>query len=98
MADKETKDCWSEGGQIYYCGGSAYGVDNNLQTFCIGGEAEVRQALKDKKMTDNPIINKILREELSEARKQKTTPTPYPKRTRMRFGGRSAKRRLELRA
>lgn len=64
MAEKETRNYWSKGGQIYFCDGRAYGLSDTLQTFCLGKEGDILKTLKDKTITDNPVINKILQEEL----------------------------------
>ena len=36
MSDKETRDYWSEGGQIFFHYGKAYGVAPDLTTACLG--------------------------------------------------------------
>jgi len=36
MSDKKTRDYWSEGGQIFFHYGKAYGVAPDLTTACLG--------------------------------------------------------------
>ena len=43
MADKETKDYWSECGQIFFYSGKGYGLTDRLQTVCLGSEDDIKK-------------------------------------------------------
>jgi len=74
----EAKD-WSEGGQVYFTGGYAWGVSPKGRTICIGEEQEILNALRENKSTDNPIINNILTMEINN---RGMTPEPIIRRHR----------------
>ena len=69
---KDCRDYRSEGGQIFFCGGKAYGLTPRLQTLCLGSEAEILQALSENKLTGHVAINNILLLELGNRGKKKT--------------------------
>ncbi len=56
---------WSEGNQVLFLGGKAFGVSPHLKTICIGDEKDILTALEDKKSTGNDIIDNILTLEMN---------------------------------
>ncbi len=56
----EHTDSWSPGGQIYFTGGQAYGVNSKLQTFIMGTEKELQEVLKSGKSFKNPLLDNIM--------------------------------------
>lgn len=81
---KEARACWSEGGQIFYCDGLAYGLSPKLRTICIGSEADILKAFKEHKSMGNPIIDNILTMDINNRGKSPQTRT---RRHRMAFKG-----------
>lgn len=81
MTDNVEKTHWSQGGQIFYCDGKAYGVSSKLKTIYIGDEVNIIKALEGKTSTDNPIIDKILYQEIIERGKTRSAATITPRRT-----------------
>jgi len=60
MSDKG----WSDGGQIYYTGGYAWGVLSNLKTVCLGTEEKIQNKENPK---NNPVLENIFRLEKASA-------------------------------
>ena len=54
---------WSEGNQIFFLEGFAWGVLSNLKTACLGTEESILKAMSEG--TDNPVLENILRMEQS---------------------------------
>lgn len=52
-----SKESWSQGGQIFYTAGLAFGLDGELNTVCLGTETVVRAAV------DNPKLQSGIPEE-----------------------------------
>ena len=46
IGDKETKDHWSDCGQVFFCDGIARAVDADLRTIPLGKEGIINSALK----------------------------------------------------
>ena len=76
---------WDKGSQIFYCDGKGYGVSPQLNTICLGDEDDIKKALDNNLSMDNPIINKILQQEIGECGKAKSATTTPPKRTVRHF-------------
>ena len=70
--DKQVKNSraeWSEDGQVFFCDGHAWGLEDNLNTICLGKSDEVKAILKgEKPIPDNmhtrrkAVLEQILRE------------------------------------
>jgi len=61
MTEKESKYYWSEGGQIQYLDGWAWGIDQELRPICLGREDDVKASLTNPKLKlNNPRIDQIL--------------------------------------
>jgi len=54
---------WSPGGQIFFCNSKAWGIAPNLQSICLGNEADILEALKEKTSMGNNTIDNILQTE-----------------------------------
>ena len=52
------KDRWSDGNQVYFLDGWAWGVNFNLVNICLGTEESIIKAMKEG--TDNPVLQNIL--------------------------------------
>jgi len=61
-ASKILDDTWSEGGQIYFLDGAAWGVSEDLTTICLGPAELIYSALITGSMikSRNPAINQII--------------------------------------
>jgi len=52
---------WSNGGQIYYLAGRAWGVNCELKTICLGTELDIRAAIQNPKaQSDNPVVDAVI--------------------------------------
>ena len=54
----ETRDHWSECGQIFFHYGKGYGLTNNLHSICLGGEEDIMKVLETGTILDNPFTQK----------------------------------------
>ncbi len=78
---KERIGFWSEGGQIFFLYGKAFGViihgteyPKELKTVCIGTEEEILKALQNNTSTGNSRIDNILTMELNYRGTSETPP------------------------
>ena len=65
MDERTPKNYWSLGNQIFLLNGKAWGIAPNLQSICLGNEADILQALKENKTLENPVISNCLRSEMN---------------------------------
>jgi hypothetical protein len=80
-----TKDLWSEGGQVFFTGGRAWSVNSQLQTVCIGIEDDIRTALDNPNFEGpNPEINKIIRLDRQLARESNDNGRRFERTTKLR--------------
>ena len=84
---QEHNSYWSPGGQIYYCGGRAYGVLSSGFTLDMGSEDEILKALRDGTSIGNNNVDRILMAEEVARRKQKRFQEYTPQRTKSKSGG-----------
>lgn len=85
---KDVKSYWSEGGQIFFNCGKAYGVSTDLSSICLGEEGKILQALSDNKSMGINTIDNILRREINNRGCEDVTPrirTRGHRRTNKRF-------------
>ena len=54
------KTNFSQGGQVQYIDGSAYGINQSGRPICLGKEDDLRKAIENNKTSNSPIINQIL--------------------------------------
>ncbi len=52
MGDKETRDYWSDCGQVFFCDGKGYGLAETLETVCLGKEEDILKALETGELPD----------------------------------------------
>ena len=51
---KDNRAYWSQDGQVFFCYGYAWGLDDKLNTLCLGTEADVQAILKgDKRISED---------------------------------------------
>ena len=60
IGDSRQRDYWSEGGQIFFHLGLAYGTLPDGKRQCIGPEDEVQRALKENRSLGNNTLDNIL--------------------------------------
>ena len=62
MSKRELRDHWSEDGQIFYTYGKGYGLNQKLETICLGLEEDIEDYLSTGEVSEhfNPIQRKIL--------------------------------------
>jgi hypothetical protein len=60
--NREERNHWSEDGQIFYIYGKGYGLNEKLETICLGLEADIVKYLAAGEFSEhfNPIQRKIL--------------------------------------
>ena len=56
---KQEEAYWSEGGQVFFCDGNAYGLRRNLANVHLGTEQELLEALSGKTVESRLIQNII---------------------------------------
>ena len=81
---KEHKDYWSEGGQIHFSDGLAWGISPDFQTICLGTEADILKALEQNIKISPPVANGILLAELK-CRNKKLKAQPSPEATKSKY-------------
>jgi hypothetical protein len=69
--NRELRDHWSEDGQIFYTYGKGYGLNEKLDTICLGLEEDIAEYLATGEFGEhfNPVQRKIL-EGILEYRKE----------------------------
>ena len=60
MKEQKSKDQWSEGGQVFYSEGWAWGVTSKGGRICLGTEEEIKEALAKHIRTGIPVVDNIL--------------------------------------
>ena len=62
MSERETKDYWSECGQIFFTGGHGYGLTSQLRTICLGKEEDIKKFLETGELNGklNPMQKQVL--------------------------------------
>jgi len=66
MTEKETRDYWSECGQVFFIGGIGYGLTEELETIPLGNEADILETFETGKLPDylmprqRQVLEKIL--------------------------------------
>ena len=62
MSERETKDYWSECGQIFFTGGHGYGLTPQLRTICLGKEEDIKKFLETGELNGklNPTRKQVL--------------------------------------
>jgi len=84
MADKETKDYWSECGQIFFYSGKGYGLTDTPRTICLGSEEDIKKFFETGELNNelNPIQRQVLRE-IQEYRREQGIGTSDTRATDM---------------
>ena len=77
------RDYWSEGGQIFFSSGWAWGVAPNLRRICLGKEEDILRALSGSISMGDTKVDDILRIELNCRGKENVPSRPRMRRTRM---------------
>jgi len=90
---KDNRAYWSDDGQVFFCDGYARGLDEKLNTLCLGTEADVQAILKgDKRISEDmdgrrrAVLVKLL-EEREHDRPKPTGRLPISKGTKRGFRG-----------
>lgn len=83
---EEHKNYWSEGGQIQFIDGYAWGIGLEFQTICLGTEADILKALEQNIKISPPVANEILLAELK-CRNQKARSQRPPDAPKSKYGG-----------
>lgn len=61
----QDRNSYSEGNQITFCDGKAWGVAPDLSTIYLGKETDILDALKNNKLTGNKTVDNILTMEIN---------------------------------
>lgn len=77
----EHHDYWSPGGQIYFTGGLSYGVNSKCQTFIMGDEKNIQEAIQTGKSFKNPLLDNIMITDVNN--RGRTTQETITRRIRM---------------
>jgi len=65
------KDYWSQDGQIFFTGGQGFGLKANLETICLGTEADINEVLETGKLTDKfNVSQRVILADILEYRKE----------------------------
>ena len=76
---EEHKDSWSPGNQIYFSGGSAWGIAPTLQSIRLGKEEDI----SFDKPSDNPLIANIITMDFNNRGNDKTASRAMLRRSRI---------------
>lgn len=82
--EQEARLYWSQGGQILFYYGKAYGLAPDSKTIYLGTEAEILKTLDEKKAVGNPTIDNILRLEINNRGKQDLVSRATTRRHRLK--------------
>ena len=75
--EEQTKDSWSEEGQVFFTGNFGYGITEQLQTICLGKGENIKHFFKTRELSNefNPIQRQLLRE-IQVCRKEQLSGKP----------------------
>ena len=96
MSDKESRDYWSDCGQVFFCGGTGFGLTHTLQTICLGNEDDIRKFFNTGELNDklNPTQRQVLNGILG-YRKEQCIGTNTRAADMVRTGNNGASRRKQ---
>jgi len=60
--EKQSRDCWSEDGQVFFTDGYGYGLTKDLRTICLGQEEDIKKFFETGEMAKelNPLQRQVL--------------------------------------
>ena len=62
----DTRNYWSDCGQVFFCDGKGYGLTDTLRTICLGNEDDIKKFFDTGELnngissTQRQVLNKIL--------------------------------------